>query len=200
MNKTGPDTKTLIRQEALRLFAERGFSAVSMRELADAVGMRQGGLYNHFGSKHDLLVDLMTRHMELLLDACDAALADISDPAARLDAFVRFHVGYHLEFPRDVFIAYMELRSLEGDAREAVIGLRDRYENVLCDILKDGVGEGVFVIRDPAVHARMLLSMLTGVTAWFRDGGRLSRDVIVDCYVTGALQSVGLAAPKTGTP
>ena len=198
MNKPGPDTKSLIRSQALRLFAERGYNAVSMRELADAVGVRQGGLYNHFGSKHDLLVDLMTRHMELLFEAHDDAMAGIDGPVEQLEAFVRFHVGYHLEFPRDVFIAYMELRSLEDDARAAVIRLRDRYEKLLCDILLKGFAAGLFSVPEPAIHARMLLSMLTGVTVWYRDGGRLSREETIDCYVRGALQSVGLTM-KDGT-
>ncbi len=192
MSKAGPDTKTLIRAEALRLFAERGYSAVSMRELAEAVGMRQGGLYNHFGSKQDLLVDLMTGHMEALFDAYDAAMGGIEGPVEKLTAFVRFHVGYHIEFPKDVFIAYMELRSLEDGARDAVVRLRNRYENYLLKILEEGVAAGRFQVPEPAIHARMLLSMLTGVTAWYRDGGRLSRDATIDCYVRGALQSVGL--------
>lgn len=197
MEKASTDTKDRIRSAALKLLAERGYSAVSMRELAEAVGMRQGGLYNHFASKQDLLVDLMTRHMELLFDAYDMVQNNAGDPTERLETFVRFHVGYHMEYPRDVFIAYMELRSLEDSARETVIRLRNRYEGILVDILKAGVDEGVFTLSDPAVHARMVLSMLTGVTVWYRDGGRLSRDETINCYVRGALQSVGLTVEDT---
>ena len=43
---TATNTKDEIRRQALRLFAERGYSAISMRELAEAVGVRQGALYN----------------------------------------------------------------------------------------------------------------------------------------------------------
>lgn len=191
------DTRSTIRQEASRLFAERGYSAVSMRELADAVGMRQSGFYNHFKSKQALLVDLMANHMEVLLEVLEDVMDGVTGPVARLDAFVRHHVSYHLDYPEDVFLAYMEIRSLEADGRARIIALRDRYEAVLRRILKDGVDVGVFQIADVAVHARLLLSMLTGATVWFRTGGRLTREEIVACHLQGALHGVGLVAKNT---
>ena len=113
------DTKAEIRKAALRLFAERGYNAVSMRELAEAVGMRQGGLYNHFEGKQALLSDLMETHMVALLEALDTAMAGISGARAGLEAFVRHHVAHHLNYPEDVFLAYMEIRSLDSDNRAA---------------------------------------------------------------------------------
>ena len=187
------DTRSTIRREASRLFAESGYAAVSMRELADAVGVRQSGFYNHFKSKQALLVDLMANHMETLLEVLDGVMTGVNDPIARLEAFVKHHVSYHLDYPDDVFLAYMEIRSLEAEGRDRVIALRDRYEDVLCGILKDGVATGEFHIRDVAVHTRMLLSMLTGATVWFRAGGRLSREEVVACHLQAALQGVGLA-------
>ena len=191
-----PNTKTCIRKEALRLFSERGYAAVSMRELAAAVGVRQGGLYNHFPSKQALLVDLMATHIKALLKAHETAMAGATGPEEMLRAFVENHVAYHLDFPQDVFLAYMELRSLDADNRRDVVALRDQYEHALRAVLEDGKEQGVFTIDDPAVHARMLLSMLTGATTWYQDGGRLTRDDIVACHLRGALQSVGLKVEK----
>ena len=186
------DTKAKIRKTALRLFAESGYNAVSMRDLAEAVGMRQGGLYNHFEGKQALLSDLMETHMVALLKALDAAMAGISGARARLEVFVRHHVAHHLNYPDDVFLAYMEVRSLDPDNRARIVALRNRYEYMLRNILEDGCAKGLFSIGDAAVHARMLLAMMTGVTVWYRDNGRLSRDEVVELYLDAALQSVGL--------
>ena len=46
------------RDQAMALFAEKGFGQVSMRELAAHVGLTAGSLYHHFPSKQDLLYDL----------------------------------------------------------------------------------------------------------------------------------------------
>lgn len=154
--------------------------------------MRQGGLYNHFPGKQALLVDLMETHMSALLQALEGAMAGQVGPVDRLRAFVQNHVAYHLEYPDDVFLAYMEIRSLEPENRARVVALRDAYEAGLRDILSDGQGQGVFRIVDAAVFTRMLLSMMTGATVWYREGGRLSRDAVVACYLKGALQCVGV--------
>jgi AcrR family transcriptional regulator len=178
------------------LFAKRGYAAVSMRELAEAVGMRQGGIYNHFAGKQALLADLMETHMVALLEGLEDAMSGLAGPKERLTAFARNHVAYHLDYPDDVFLAYMEIRSLEPKNRARIIALRDQYEAVLRDTLAEGQARGDFQISDAAVHTRMLLAMMTGATVWYADGGRLTRDQVVNCYLKGALQSVGLKVPS----
>ena len=104
---TGPR----IRAAALRLFAEHGYAAVSMRQIAAQVGVQAGALYNYFPDKQSLLFELMRDHMAgLLRDVPEGILSGTA--AARLEAFVRFHIAYHHEKPDAVFIAYMELRNL----------------------------------------------------------------------------------------
>ncbi|WP_336743973.1 TetR/AcrR family transcriptional regulator [Aureimonas altamirensis] len=188
----GLQTASTIRKEAERLFAARGYAAVSMRDIAEAVGIRVGGLYNHFATKQDILRELLVRHMDELLAAW--AQADPSDApaAARLTAFARFHIRYHFERPDAVFIAYMELRNLEPANFAVVEGLRRSYEGRLRAILSEG--RGLFQVEDEAVATRALIAMLTGVTTWFRPGGRLSITDIETIYVDMARRSVGLPA------
>jgi len=193
------DTNALLRQAALGQFARCGYSAVSMREIAAEICLRQGGIYNHFASKQELLVDLMRTHMETLLTELDAALDAIDGPVAQLEAFVRFHVRYHIDHPDNTFIAFMELRSLEPEGYSIVTRLRDQYEGTLSAILAEGCAAGVFRVADVPVHTRALLSMMTGVTVWYRDDGRLERNAVVDVYAQAALQSVGLPPTKGGT-
>ena len=184
-------TKDALRNHAKLLFAERGYEGVSMRDIAGAVGIQQSAIYNHFTSKQHLLVDLLESHMHRLLGAMERAVDPDVPPPERLRQFARFHVKYQLDEPEDVFLAYMELRSLEPASKEIVIPLRDRYERTIREILQDGVSEGVFHLNDAAVVARGLLAMMTGVTIWFRDGGRLDRETVAETYVATALQAVG---------
>jgi AcrR family transcriptional regulator len=186
------NTKDDLRDHARRLFAAHGYEGVSMRDIAGSVGIRQSAIYNHFPSKQHLLVDLMVSHMERLLEAMRSAVGKTGTPSERLTAFVRFHVTYHIDQPEDVFLAYMELRSLEDEGREAIIPLRDAYETTLREILEAGANEGTFRIPDIAVVTRAILAMMTGVTVWFRDTGRLDRETVAAAYVTTVLQAVGL--------
>lgn len=183
---TGPR----IRDAALRLFARHGFAAVSMRQIAAEVGVQAGALYLYTADKQALLFDLMQDHMTNLLAALEA-LPPMPDPAAKLDQFARFHIGYHLERPEAVFIAYMELRNLSPENFATIESLRRTYENRLQAILTEGAGTGAFTLTDAKMATLALIAMLTGVTNWYREGGRLARADVQTLYADMALRSVG---------
>lgn len=174
-------TAPRVRDAALRLFARRGYAAVSMREIAREVGVQAGALYNYTKDKQSLLFALMQSHMEDLL----AARADRQGAACalqRLEDFTRFHIRFHMERPDEVFIAYMELRNLEPENFAIIETLRGRYEDELEAILHDGVAQGVVSVPDPKIATFAVIAMLTGVNTWYRAGGRLSLDEVETIY------------------
>jgi len=165
---TGPR----VRAAALRLFARGGYAAVSMRAIAAEVGVQVGALYNYTPDKQTLLFDLMEGHMNDLL----AARRDdpAHDPQTRLHDFVAFHIAFHHARADAVFIAYMELRNLTPENFGRIEALRRRYEDGLEQILRDGVAQGRFDVADTKLATLAIIAMLTGVSTWFRAGGRLS--------------------------
>ncbi|MEP0520601.1 MAG: TetR/AcrR family transcriptional regulator [Hyphomicrobiales bacterium] len=188
---SGTLTAKAIRQQSLALFASHGFSAVSMRMIADAVGVQPGALYQYHPTKQNILVDLMRSHMQGLLETWNTQEIINGAPEQALEQFVRFHISYHITRPDEVFISYMELRSLEPEGFQEIEALRKRYEQVLKAILDEGISRKVFVLEDAHVAAMAILSMLTGVNTWFRSGGRLSQEKIEDMYVAMVLRSSG---------
>ncbi|WP_413870597.1 TetR family transcriptional regulator [Albidovulum sp.] len=174
---TGPR----IRAAARTLFARHGFAAVSMRQIAAAVGVQAGALYLYTPDKETLLFDLLKEHMDDLIAAWEAEPQGIG-PVARLEAFVRFHIRHNLDRPEAVFLSYMELRNLGPANFAAIEGLRRDYETRLETILREGVAAGVFAAPDTKIATLAIIAMLTGVTTWYREGGRLSRDRVGDIY------------------
>lgn len=69
-----------------RLFAERGFHAASMDELARRAGVSKPVIYDHFGSKEQLFATCVRRTGEMLADRVARAVREESDPRARLRA------------------------------------------------------------------------------------------------------------------
>ena len=174
---TGPR----IRDAALKLFARHGFAAVSMRQIAAEVGVQAGALYLYTPDKETLLFDLLKAHMDDLLAAWDADDPG-GGPVARLEGFVRFHIRFNLERPDAVFLSYMELRNLGAANFAAIEALRKTYETRLETILRDGQGAGDFALPDTKIATLAIISMLTGVNTWYREGGRLSRAAVGDLY------------------
>ncbi|MDF1618963.1 TetR family transcriptional regulator [Pseudothioclava nitratireducens] len=183
---TGPK----IRAEAQRLFARHGFAAVSMRQIAAAVGVQAGALYLYTPDKEALLVDLLKTHMDELIAAW-RAISKSNDPTARLEEFVRFHIRFNLERAEAVFLSYMELRNLSPENFAVIEDLRKTYETELEAILKSGQDAGVFQLPDSKLATMAIIAMLTGVNTWFREGGRLSRDKVETIYWDMVRKAVG---------
>ncbi len=177
---TGPR----IRAVALQLFAQHGFAAVSMRQIAKEVGVQAGALYNYTPDKQSLLSTLMEEHMRDVLAAWQARRVETAEAGAQaqLENFTRFHIRFHMERPDAVFIAYMELRNLSEDNFMTVEVLRRSYETELQRILDEGVASGVFTVRDTKVATLAVIAMLNGVMTWYRSGGRLSLEEVETAY------------------
>ena len=187
---TSQDTEAQIYTAARNLFARYGYAAVSMRQIAGDVGVNQAALYHYTPTKQDLLAGLLTRHMSALLEAIGAE--DFSgDPVYALDHFTRFHIRYHIPRAEEIFLSYMELRSLDSEHFAAINALRSQYEQILRQILKAGLKSGAFSDIDPAISAMAILSMLTGITNWYSPEGRLNQPEIETCYSRLVLRSVG---------
>ncbi|MBU3258808.1 TetR/AcrR family transcriptional regulator [Roseovarius sp. PS-C2] len=174
---TGPR----VREAALRLFAENGYAAVSMRQIAGDVGVQAGALYNYTPDKQSLLFDLMKGHMDDLLRAW-AAQSVPETPQMALEQFTRFHIRFHHDRPEAVFVSYMELRNLTPENFEVIEGLRRKYEDQLEAILRRGVAAGAFDVADPKIAAMAVIAMLTGVNTWYREEGRLSLPEVEQIY------------------
>ena len=186
---TGPK----VRDAALRLFAEHGFAAVSMRQIAAEVGVQAGALYLYTPDKQTLLFELMRDHLDALLAAW--RVREAVPPLVELEAFTRHHIAFHLDRPALVFIAYMELRNLSPENFEVIEKLRGRYEDRLEAILQRGIAAGTFDLSASKLATMAVIAMLTGVTTWYRDDGRLSREAVADIYWDMVRKAVGPNPP-----
>ncbi len=187
----GERSAARILEAAASLFAAQGYAAVSMRQIAGEVGLGQGALYNHFASKQAILMAIQTRHMQGLLQAWQAADPGRDCPLTRFKAFVHFHIGYHRHRAREVFLSYMELRSLEPANLAPIVAARAEYEGILRQTLADGQAAGQLKAGDAALTAKALIAMLSGLTNWYQEGGRLAFEKVQDHYSRLALRLVG---------
>lgn len=187
----GEATLDAIREAGVRLIHARGYHAMSMRDLAAEVGIQAPSLYNHMRTKQELLADLITGSLQELMDGIDGALAETTTPVERLAAFVDVHLMFHITRREKAAICTSELRSLEPEYLGHALAMRDAYERRLGDIIRDGVERGDFHIDDVRVATMAVLSMLAGVAQWYRAGGRLGRQAMVEQHLRLVLAALG---------
>lgn len=192
----GAETEKAIRRAAIELIAKHGFEAMTLRDLADHVGLQPGSIYRYIATKDQLLVDIMAEHMEALLAAWHAIDRADADPKSRVENFVDFHIRYHFERQKEVVIANLELRSLSPDARRAAVALRRTYERELKQILDAGIAQRAFPPIDSGIATYAIISMLTGVCFWYSPKGRLAPDEIIAIHKQLVLGSLN-GTPRT---
>jgi AcrR family transcriptional regulator len=187
----GERTEAAIRDAAVNLIARHGYEAVSMRQLAAAVGVQAAALYRYFPTKEDLLFSLLEKHMNELAASWTASRPESPDPAVRLAAFVDHHIRFHVGRRHATHVSNMELRSLSQERLTAILKLRTAYEKELRQILREGVESGVFALGDTGLAAMAILQMITGVIVWFRPGERLSVEDVAKTYLAMTMRLVG---------
>jgi AcrR family transcriptional regulator len=189
-------TERQIREEATILFYEQGYHATSMREIAAAVGIKAGSLYNHFSGKQEILYTIALESIQTLLNGARDALDGLEHPEEQLRTLIRWHVYYHAKHRFAAKVADDQLHALELGPRAKVVAVRDEYEEIWKSILHEGAGRGDWNLSDRSIVAFGIATMCTAVAIWYRDDGRLSPDEIADIYADLALQ--GLKQPPAG--
>jgi AcrR family transcriptional regulator len=129
------DRQAAILREAARLFAERGFSGVSLEDLGGAVGVSGPAVYRHFANKQALLGAILLEVSEKLLTGGREVLARESDPSIRLAALVAFHVDFALRDADVIRVQDRDLASLRDEDRSRVRRLQREYVELWIQVL-----------------------------------------------------------------
>ena len=188
---------------AVQLFAEYGYHAAPLRDIARIAGIQAASIYYHYTSKQALLVEIMETYMQRLNANLERILREQNEPQQRLRAAIANHIRLHTSYKSEFFIIDTEIRALEGESRTRIISLRDRYEYLLQELLCDGMERGVFRQSDVKVSSYAIIAMCTEVATWFRPNGRLSVQQVIDIYTQmithGMLVAPGTAEKREGS-
>ena len=153
---------------AVKVFAQKGYFAARMREVAEGAGVADGTVYLYFRGKEDLLVSILEEHAEAFLLRARRDIESVADPRERLHRVVERHL-FSLENNRALAQVFqIELRHTRRFLRRVARGKVSEYLELLREIIADGVKEGTFR-RDvsPEIAARALFGAVDElVTSW----------------------------------
>ncbi|GAA4408101.1 TetR/AcrR family transcriptional regulator [Fodinibacter luteus] len=190
------DTAVRIMLAAADAFAERGFHATTTRDIASRAGLSPAGVYVHFASKEVLLFELSRRGHERARDLLVAATAAAPTPTEALRAIVGGFSRWHAEHYGLGRIVQFEFRHLSAEHRDAVLGLRKEIDEVVADVLRDGVSTGEFEVADVPATALALLSMAIDVARWYAPDVRYTPEAIEAAYGDLAVRLVRAPSPR----
>ncbi|WP_186420368.1 TetR/AcrR family transcriptional regulator [Bosea sp. CS1GBMeth4] len=165
--------RRLILDHAARLLRSSGYHQTTLRELAEAVGIRKASLYHHFRSKEEIVEAVVNDGVRFVHDAVRAALeaAGEADPRRRLEAAIAAHLSA-LHGHSDYTCASIKVFSFgDNPTPESVRRTRRAYDDLWRALIEDLAGAGGLAPGAAPERLRLfLLGAMNGSVDWYREG------------------------------
>src|SRR5690606_2773920 len=123
---------------AAQLFREKGFSATSMRDLAEQVGVEAASLYNHIQSKSELLQEICFKVANEFIANLEAIESSQDPLLKKLEQIIRFHIRMMLDQYEFVYISDYEWRHLPEPYLSNFLNQRRSYRRRLGTLIELG--------------------------------------------------------------
>jgi AcrR family transcriptional regulator len=198
----GQERRAGILAAAIRLFADKGFRGTTTRELAQAVGVTEPVLYQHFSTKRELYDAII----EELARTCVPDFGDLSPSGSDRVLLTRLANGiidWHLKKPE--YIRLLMFSALEGyESGELVTLFHDRYVCGFLDELVEffvrRIKDGAFRRLDPGVMANTFISLAahysTQLTLFPKGRPPVERHQMVEGFIDIFLEGVSRKCTK----
>ena len=167
------------------LVAERGYDAVSLRDVAETLEISKGTILHHFRSKDRLLEQVHSEYMQRRLREARSFLARLDSPADQVCALI-YQLMYAEAHDRAATVAFAReiVRFASEDVMAEVRTMRDEYSSLLRKALARGMEAGQFVTADPAIVALQIFGMCNWSWTWYRPDGAWTADDIAETFST----------------
>lgn len=177
---TTQTTKDRVKQTAQKLFHERGYAAVGMRELAKEVGIQAPSLYNHYKSKDDLLREICFDMAQHFFVAFDKAATTEEKAQRKLKAVIKAHIHIIASNLEASEVFFNEWMFLEQPHLGKFKKMRFEYEMKFREIIDKGIKKGDFKKMNSKLIAFAIFSALNATYELYHSNEKLSQEEIAE--------------------
>ena len=175
-------SRDVILESAAQVFSQKGYNGASMADIAEAVGLQKATLYHHFGSKQEILSELLDRAMAIVSGNMAQVLRLDSPPDEKLKTAMRTYLQVLCEQPDLSSVLLLEYRALENEQYKRHIHNRDKFEKMWRDLVKRGIDSGQFHSESVSMTVWALIGVMNWTITWYRPEGKLSVGEISDLF------------------
>ena len=182
------DQRDMILEHAALLFANRGYSATSMNQVAEACGFSKALLYHYYRDKYSLLVSIAENHVSRLEDLVSDVERQGLAPAARLRELIRRFVEEYAGAKHALAVVFLEELDVFGQHPVRVLGTQRTvvagFARVVAELRPD--------LQQAALAkplTMLLFGMINWMFIWMRPDGELDYEtmapVVADLFLGG---------------
>ncbi len=187
--------KTVSRKEeiiatASRLFYEKGFSAVSMRDIASEMDIKAASLYNHIKSKQEILSEIILKVAEEFTQGMENVLAENISAINKVKKVIELHIDVTVNHSKALASLNNDWMHLEEEDLKAFVKMRDDYEDNFRRIIKQGIESEEIKPNHPEVILFSILSTLRTLYLWHEKRGKLDVNVLKKDMVSVLIKGI----------
>lgn len=175
--------KEVILSKAAHLFREKGFSASSMRDLAEQVGVEAASLYNHISSKSELLQEICFKVANKFMSHIDEVAASEVSAIEKVEAILRFHIRQMIDAYEEVYVSDREWKHLEEPYLQNFQNQRRSYRQKIASIIEDGIKKNEIKKIDAPTAVLIMLHAVSGIESWHRSRQKISAGMLEENMV-----------------
>ena len=181
--------KTQIIKTAAKLFKEKGYSAVTMRDLAKDMGIKAASLYNHINSKQDLLKSIIISLAEDFTNGMELIRTSDESNIVKLKQIIALHVDITSKNPFGMASLNNDWMHLE-EQLDYYLKLRSAYEEDFRTIINQGVKANELHNINPEVALFSLLSTLRSLYLWLPKKEGIQKEQLTNDLVEVLLNGI----------
>lgn len=166
------------------LFAERGYRAVAIDDIAESVGSAKSVIYYYFKSKNEILWKIFTKIYDSYFEMVSSALGLNLGPRETLRQIIINHAVKVTQQTSWTAIYFREERELDEQQRELITMRKRKYDAAIEEVYRKGVQEGVFRDMPPHIVVSGIMGMCNWLYTWFREGGAYTTSEVAECYAS----------------
>ena len=161
------DRKTEIINCAALLFKEKGYSAVTMRDIAQAMEIKAASLYNHIKSKQEILVLIIIKTAEEFTSVMNEINTSETTTIQKIEKVIQLHIDITLRNPEDLACLNNDWMHLTDKELAYFIKMREDYEENFRQIIIKGIENQEIKNLNPEVILFSMLSTLRTLYLWY---------------------------------
>ena len=195
------DKRLIILHRSAELIAESGYVGTSMNTIADACNVSKALLYHYYPDKEAILFDILSAHLEELVEAVEEANAETATPQGRLKRIISTLLEQYRHADAEHQVQIGSLRLLPKDKQKPLLVMERRLVDLLAAALA--------AARPSVNHKRVLkpltmtvFGMLNWHYLWFREGGPMTRaeyaDFVTSLVLAGASEAAATLNRSNG--
>lgn len=187
--------RSAVIREAGRAFGKRGYHNTSLDDVAKALRVSKGTLYNYIKDKQEILFECHKQAYEIGEKAIELGQADVSNGAERLTKTLRYYIQFLIE-QLGACAVLMEIDALRPKDRAKAVERRDGFQRQIVDIVLAGVADGSLVVANPNIVVFTFMGAANWVPRWYSPQGKMSGKEIAEQMTELLMSGLRIRRPE----